>query len=65
IDIAGETLQTMVQTAQEIVGRNAQGHYRIDTADLLEDLLTKFIEEKGLRAYVADRDNYGFLDRPK
>ena len=62
IDIAGETLQTIVQTAKEIVGRDEKGHYRIDTADLLEDLLSAFIAAKGFDAYVADRGNYGFLE---
>lgn len=63
VAIAGETLQTVVQTAKDIVGRNEKGHYRIDTADLLEDLLSAFISEKGFDAYVADKANYGFLER--
>ena len=63
IEIPGETLQTMVQTAKDIVGRNEKGHYRIDTADLLEDLVSNFIREKGFREYVADRGHYGFLDQ--
>lgn len=63
IDISGETLQTIVQTAQGIVGRNDKGHYRIDTADLLEDLLSAFIAEKGFATYVADRGNYRFLEK--
>ena len=62
VAIAGETLQTMVQTAKDIVGRNEKGHYRIDTADLLEDLLSKFISEKNFDAYVTDKANYGFLE---
>ena len=62
IEIAGETLQTIVRTAKEIVGRNEKGHYRIDTADLLEDLLSAFIDEKDFGTYVADRANYGFLE---
>ena len=63
VAIAGETLQTVVQTAKDIVGRNAKGHYRIDTADLLEDLLSAFIAEKGFDVYVTDKANYGFLER--
>ena len=62
IDMSGETLQTIVQTAKGIVGRNEKGYYRIDTADLLEDLLSAFIVEKGFDAYVADKGNYGFLE---
>jgi len=65
VAIAGETLQTVVQTAKDIVGRNAKGHYRIDTADLLEDLLSAFIAEKDFDAYVADKANYGFLEGRK
>lgn len=63
IDISGDTLQTIVQTAKDIKGRNEKGHYRIDTADLLEDLVSRFIAEKSFDAYVADRGNYGFLNR--
>jgi len=63
IDISGETLQTIVQTAKAITGRNEKGHYRIDTADLLEDLLSRFIAEKSFETYVTDRRNYGLLDR--
>ena len=63
IEISGKTLQTIVQKAKDTVGRNEKGHYRIDTADLLEDLLSRFIVEKGFDAYVADQKNYGFLDR--
>jgi hypothetical protein len=63
IAISGETLQTIVQTAKDIVGRNEKGHYRIDTADLLEDLLSGFIAEKGFDTYVANRGNYGFFER--
>ena len=61
IEISGATLQKIVQTAKDIVGRNDKGHYRIDTADLLEDLLTTFIQKEGFDAYATDRDNYGFL----
>ena len=62
VTIAGETLQTIVQTAKDIVGRNEKGHYRIDTADLLEDLLSRFIAESDFAAFSADPENYGFLD---
>ena len=65
VTIAGETLQTVVQTAKDIVGRNAKGHYRIDTADLLEDLLSRFIVEGNFASFVADPKNYGFLDPHK
>jgi len=63
IEIAGTTLQKIVQTAKDIVGRNDKGHYRIDTADLLEDLLSSFIDKKGFETYIEDRENYRFLDR--
>jgi len=62
VAIAGETLQTIVQTAKNIVGQNEKGHYRIDTADLLEDLLSKFIAGRDFAGFAADPENYGFLD---
>jgi len=63
IEISGATLQKIVQIAKDIVGRNDKGYYRIDTADLLEDLLSTFIDEKGFETYIEDRANYQFLDR--
>jgi hypothetical protein len=63
LTVSGETLQTIVGTAKEIVGKSEKGHYRIDTADLLEDLLSNFIAENGFDAYVGNRENYGFLNR--
>jgi hypothetical protein len=62
ITIAGETLQAIVRTAKDLVGRNEKGYYRIDTADLLDDLLSKFIAAKEFDAFAADPENYGFLD---
>ncbi len=62
IEIPGTILQTIVQNARDIVGRNPKGHYRIDTADLLEDLLSRFILEKDFEAYAANRKHYTFLD---
>lgn len=65
IEISGATLQKIVQTAKDIVGRNEKGHFRIDTADLLEDLLSTFVQKEGFDDYIADRDNYGFLNLKK
>ena len=65
IEISGATLQKIVQTAKDIVGRNEKGHFRIDTADLLEDLLSTFVQKEGFDAFIADRNNYGFLNLKK
>ena len=58
VDISGSALQTIVQTVKEIAGRDATGVYRVDTADKVGGMITRFLEEKNFDAYVADKDNY-------
>ena len=58
VEIPTETLQVIVDTAKQLNGRNEKGYYTIDMADVVSDMITKFLNEKDFGAYVADRENY-------
>ncbi|MDJ0782857.1 MAG: hypothetical protein QNJ22_12860 [Desulfosarcinaceae bacterium] len=58
VEIAAAALQTVVQNAKQIVGRDARGRYRVDTADMVATLITRFLAERDFTAYAADVDNY-------
>ena len=58
IEIAGQTLHQIVSLAKRLQGPDAKGHFSIDTADLVSDLISHFLIDGGFEAYVADKRNY-------
>ena len=64
LEIPGPTLQMIVQTAKSLKGPNARGHYRIDTAELVSHLISRFLLEGGFADYVAESRNYEGLLPP-
>jgi hypothetical protein len=64
LEIPGLTLQRIVQTAKSLKGPNARGHYRIDTADVVSYLISRFLLEAGFAGYVAESRNYEGLLPP-
>jgi hypothetical protein len=58
IEISTTALQAVVANSKKKVGTNEKGHYRVDTADALADLISKFLDEKKFDRYAADADNY-------
>lgn len=58
IEIAATALQAVVANSKRKVGTDEKGHYRVDTADALADLISKFLDEKGFDRFAADIENY-------
>ncbi len=58
ITITTAALQTIVANGKALVGPDAKGHYRVDTADLVNRMVSKFLLEKDFEAYVSDIANY-------
>ena len=54
-------LQAIVANAKALVGPNAKGHYRVDTAELVNRMVSRFLSEKGFETYVGDMANYPSL----
>lgn len=61
ITISGTTLHKIVQMAKSLKGPDAKGHFHLDTADLVSDLISQFIAEQGFDAYAADHRHYEAL----
>jgi len=58
IEIAADSLKTIVETAKKISGADEKGIYRIDTAEKVNELISAFLENNGFDEYVRDLDNY-------
>ncbi|MBL0699783.1 MAG: hypothetical protein JJV92_02735 [Desulfosarcina sp.] len=57
IEISVTALQTIVDNAKKAVGRDAKGHYRVDTADKVSEMISRFLMEKDFEGYVNITDN--------
>ena len=58
VEITAASLQTIVAQAKKRAGRNEKGYYRVDTADKVAEMISRFLLEKDFESYVKDGKNY-------
>jgi hypothetical protein len=63
VELTARSLQTIVANAKKMNKADDRGIYRIDTADMVSDLITRFLQEKEFEKYVENSDLYGELHR--
>ena len=58
IEIATVSLEAIVENAKKKAGRNEKGVYRIDTADKVSEMISRFLLGNDFEGYVKNIDNY-------
>ena len=58
VEITLASLQAIVENAKAIAGKNEKGVYRVDTADKVAEMISRFLLEKDFESYVSNIDNY-------
>ncbi len=58
LSIPADALETIVGNAKKITGRNEKGYYRVDTADMVSEMISRFLLEKDFISWAEDLDNY-------
>jgi len=58
VEITAIALQTIVENAKKLTGKNEKGHYSVDTADVLSEMISRFLYENNFEAYVKNSDHY-------
>ncbi|MCB2149586.1 MAG: hypothetical protein KQI81_24105 [Deltaproteobacteria bacterium] len=58
IELSAASLQAVVAQTKKKAGPDEKGRYRVDTADALASLISRFLREKGFDEFVEDGDNY-------
>jgi hypothetical protein len=58
VEITAESLETIVENAKNMTGPDENEHYTVDTADMVGDMISKFLMEKKFETYVKDPSNY-------
>ena len=58
VQITPLTLQSIVCHAKRLANRAANGTVRIDTADFVAAMISRFLEEKDFESYARDEKHY-------
>jgi len=58
IEISVKALKIIVANAKQAVGQNEKGHYQVDTADKVSEMISRFLMEHDFENYVTDLDSY-------
>ena len=56
VEMTTQSLETIVENAKKKAGRDEKGIYRIDTADKVSEMVSRFLLEKDFEGYVKNRD---------
>jgi hypothetical protein len=58
VQISADALQAIVANAKLLAAKDADGICRVDTADQLGIMISRFLDEKDFDKYVLDLGNY-------
>ena len=53
-----ESLKAIVENTRKISGKNVKGHYKVDTADAVGKMISRFLLEKDFEAFARDESYY-------
>lgn len=58
IEITARALQAVVENSKIIAGKDKDGRYRLDTAEKIGEMISRFLFEKNFESYAEDIGNY-------
>jgi hypothetical protein len=59
LELPEAALQIIVSQCKAHTGRDAKGHYRVDTADKVSELVSKYIQSEAFLDFLKDPAHYG------
>lgn len=58
IDVTTASLQAIVENAKKIAGHDEKGVYRVDTAEWVNKMVSRFLFENDFESYAKNIANY-------
>jgi len=58
IDLTAASLQAIVENVKKIAGHDAKGIYRVDTAEWVNKVVSRFLTENDFESYTKNIENY-------
>ena len=59
VEMTAASLQAIVENAKKVSGPDQKGGYRVDTADKVSEMISRFLLENDFESFVKNVDNYG------
>jgi hypothetical protein len=58
VEMTTASLKAIVENAKRLSGKNDKGHYTVDTADKVGEMISRFLLENNFEGYVKTPENY-------
>ena len=58
VEMTAASLQAIVENAKRISGPSEKGGYRVDTADMVSEMISRFLLENDFENFAKNVDNY-------
>lgn len=58
VEMTKASLEAIVENAKKVAGRDEKGVYRLDTADKVSEMISRFLLEKDFEGFVQDTGNF-------
>ena len=58
VEMTSVSLEAIVANAKRLSRRNDKGHYTIDTADKVGEMISRFLLENDFESFVKTPENY-------
>jgi len=58
VEMTTASLQAIVENAKKVAGCDEKGIYRVDTADKVSEMISRFLLENDFERYVENIANY-------
>ena len=52
------SLKAIVKNMKKIAGQDEKGHYKVDTAEAVNKMISRFLLERDFEAFARDESNY-------
>jgi hypothetical protein len=59
VEMTASSLKAIVENAKKVAGPDEKGVYRVDTADKVSEMISRFLLESDFESFVKNVDNYG------
>lgn len=58
VDLSSGALEAIVDNAKKLAGRNEKGHYKVDTADKVSEMISRFLLKNDFERFTGNIENY-------
>ncbi|MBW1896217.1 MAG: hypothetical protein JRI47_04100 [Deltaproteobacteria bacterium] len=58
VEITADSLKAVVENVKEIAGPDEKGVYRVDPAEKVSEMISRFLLENDFESFVKNIDNY-------